>query len=494
MKIFTVPVIATALFASACASETSSEPASLPNIAAPIEEAFVFTDEQSGEAVDAFKGKFIVPENRNAKDSREITIRYVRFPATGENPGHPVVYLAGGPGGSGVSTAKYRRFALFMAMREFGDVIAYDQRGTGDSDGPSRCVSSISKVTAQALSDKDYIALQRSAIDECEIFWRDEGVDIAGYTTVQNAHDLDDLRKHLGAEKITLWGTSYGSHLAFAALKQMEDRIHRVVLSSAEGLDQTVKLPARTDAYFDRLQAAVNMQPEAKALYPDIKGMMRALHAKLEAEPVSLEIPQENGEATQLLITKRDMQQVSSGLISDPQSAAILLALYGSMGAGDYQLLTALVQRFYDLDEPISWRGMSLAMDVASGISEERLALVNKQAETSLLADYLNYPMPHVRGVLGGLDLGDAFREAPVSDVPTLLLTGTLDGRTYPQAQQEAVAGLSDVTTVTVVHAGHNLFMSSPKVTETIQQFMRDEEIASDEIILPLPNFLELPF
>ncbi len=81
-----------------------------------------------------------------------------------------------------------------------------------------------------------------------------------------------------------------------------------------------------------------------------------------------------------------------------------------------------------------------------------------------------------------------------MSDVPTLLLTGTLDGRTYPQAQKEAVTGLSNVTAVTVVHAGHNLFMSSPKVTETIQQFMRGEAVASDEIVLPLPNFLEMPF
>ena len=98
---------------------------------------------------------------------------------------------------------------------------------------------------------------------------------------MQNAHDLDALRRHLGADRIVLWGTSYGSTLALAALKEIEDSIAKVVLSSVEGLNQAIKLPARTDECFDRLQDAINSQPEAKAVYPDIKGLMRRVHAKL---------------------------------------------------------------------------------------------------------------------------------------------------------------------------------------------------------------------
>jgi len=67
-------------------------------------------------------------------------------------------------------------------------------------------------------------------------FWKDEGVDVFGYTTLENVQDLDALRRHLGAEKITLWGISYGSHLALAALKTMDDRIEKVIIASAEGM------------------------------------------------------------------------------------------------------------------------------------------------------------------------------------------------------------------------------------------------------------------
>lgn len=88
---------------------------------------------KSGDPVQAYEGALTVPENRSNADSRSITLKYVRFPATGETSGAPIVYLSGGPGGSGIQTAKYDRFPLFMAMREFGDVIAFDQRGTGAS-------------------------------------------------------------------------------------------------------------------------------------------------------------------------------------------------------------------------------------------------------------------------------------------------------------------------------------------------------------------------
>jgi pimeloyl-ACP methyl ester carboxylesterase len=42
--------------------------------------------------------------------------------------------------------------------------------------------------------------------------FRSRGVDILAYNTVESAHDVDDLRKALGAEKLNLVGFSYGTH------------------------------------------------------------------------------------------------------------------------------------------------------------------------------------------------------------------------------------------------------------------------------------------
>lgn len=120
-------------------------------------------------------------------------------------------------------------------------------------------------------------------------------MDLAGYTTIESARDLDALRAALGAEKVNLWGISYGTHLALAALKVMERRIDRLVLASVEGLDQTVKLPARTDRYFERIQQAIDRDPASKALYPDAVGLIRRVLVRLDSAPVRVTIPGEGG-------------------------------------------------------------------------------------------------------------------------------------------------------------------------------------------------------
>ena len=99
----------------ACALEASE-----PN--APTNETAITFEAASGDTAEAQRGFLMVPENRSDPESRMIRLEYVRFPATGETAGAPIVYLAGGPGGSGINTAQGPRFPLFMAMREFGDV------------------------------------------------------------------------------------------------------------------------------------------------------------------------------------------------------------------------------------------------------------------------------------------------------------------------------------------------------------------------------------
>jgi len=444
---------------------------------------------QSGEMVEAFEGSLNVAENRKVKNSRLLTLKYVRFPATGKDKGIPIIYLAGGPGGSGIETAKYNRFPLFMAMREFGDVIAFDQRGTGASNDLPNCVSSQHISNTESISDAKYFDIQRIAFQECLKFWAESSIDVYGYTTSESVSDLDDLRKHLGASKINLWGISYGSHLSLAALKQMDALINRVVITAIEGLDQTVKQPARGDLYFDRLQAAINNDGNAKKKFPDVKALIRKILAGLEREPLKLAIPTKDGETIPYLLQRRDMQRFTSGLIADPARAVLILNIYKAIDAGDIKTVESFFQRAVNpLDTAVSFRPMTYLMDIASGSGEQRRAMIKKQAETALLGLHMNFSM-HLETVDPSLDLGAEFRKAPISDVPTLLLIGTLDGRTYPQSAIEATAGLKNRQIVTVVNGGHNLFMLSSMITETIENFMRDKIVDGKQIIIDLPQY-----
>ncbi|MEL6362645.1 MAG: alpha/beta hydrolase [Pseudomonadota bacterium] len=474
--------VAAIVLATACAADGSVAPSAKSAALSPAPQFDSHTEQpvtfvsNAGDEVEAFQGEFMVPENRGDADSRSIPVRYVRFPTTGEIKGAPIVYLAGGPGGSGIATAKRGRFPLFMAMRQFGDVIALDQRGTGASNDTPECISSVSVPTTEAISDSALAGLYGQAAKECTEYWEESGVDLAGYTTRQSVADLSDLRQHLGADKISLWGISYGSHLALAAMNEMTSEIDRVIIASVEGLDQTVKLPSRTDDYFARLGDAIGA--------PNLPELIGSVHASLEENPQLLTLRMADGAEVPYLFQKRDMQRLASAMIADPGSARRLVDLYQAAAAGIFEPAGGIIARFADPRAPISFRAMPLGMDRASGISDARLAQVQSEAQTSLLGEYLNFPMPQLVGALTALDLGPSFRQGPISDIPTLVLTGTLDGRTYPDGQAEAIAGLTNAHQVSVVGAGHNVFMTSPEVEVVMSAFLSGRTELASEILL----------
>lgn len=454
------------------------------------ETAIVF-EANDGQTTNAFKGFIWVPENRNKADSRLIKVSYVRFPSKSQNKGTPIIYLAGGPGGSGIATAKWRRFPLFIGLTEHADVIALDQRGTGKSSDLPNCNSSQSISHTEVSDISQTTQSYRQAALECQQFWQQQGIDVLGYTSVQNALDLDDLRQHVNAQKVSLWGISYGSHLAFTAMSLFENKIDKVVIASAEGLNQTVKLPSYTAKYFERVQAQINANENLKARYPNISLLMRNVHAELLRKPIELSIPTRDGKEVTMLFQKHHMQALASKMIADPnQYLAMLLQTYSQLAEGKTELVEKILARGMFTNPVVSFRLMSMAMDVASGITDTRLAQVKLEAKTGILGDALNFPMPHLNKVIPELDLGDAFRLPKSNGVKTLLLTGTLDGRTYLEGQKEAVAHLQNLTHIVIENTGHNLFTSSPEVMSRMLTFFADKEVDTSPIVVE-PLFIK---
>ncbi|MEZ6029403.1 MAG: alpha/beta fold hydrolase [Hyphomonadaceae bacterium] len=465
-RLFAVPAFL-ALFA-ACAANPSPAPMAPPAPPPVIAYAPYEFIPMSGAKVEAQRGTFQVPENRANPDSRMIDLSFVRFPSTSPNPGPPIIYLAGGPGGSGSGTARGPRFPLFMALREVADVIAFDQRGTGLSQRPPVCTAPSAPTVETPLTRDAIIAFYRTELPHCFDWWEENGVDIDGYTTLESAHDIDDLRRALGVEKVNLWGISYGSHLGLAVMKYHPQSVARAVLAGIEGLDETVKLPSETDAYFARVQAVIDADPAAKAAYPDLAGLMRRVHQKLNQTPASASFtPQGASAPVTLTFDGFAVQLLASGMVSDPGSVRRLPLFYAALDAGKYtQAAQILYGQFFD--GPPTFAGMPEAMDLASGISPARMARLNKEFETGLLGDALNFPMPHVAGIRPQIDLGADFRAPFESDVPTLFISGTLDGRTYPAEAAATVAGFANGARLIVENGGHNIYEADPRIGEAV--------------------------
>jgi hypothetical protein len=130
---------------------------------------------------------------------------------------------------------------------------------------------------------------------------------------------------------------------------------------------------------------------------------------------------------------------------------------------------------------------MTIAMDCASGLTAARRNLIAEEAKRTLLGDAINLPFPEVCAGVNVPDAGETFRAPLRSDVPALLISGTLDGRTRPRQAEELRSGMPNAEHLIIEGAGHSdpLFLSSPKILEAMKAFLRGEKLRERVIALP---------
>jgi pimeloyl-ACP methyl ester carboxylesterase len=431
---------------------------------------------RDGRVLATERGEFEVLERRSDPSSRRIRIGFVRFRSTSSHPGAPIVYLAGGPGGSGIDAAKGPRQPIFLALRALGDVIALDQRGVGISNAIPSCRTDAALDPAGGLSEATLTRHHRDALLKCVERWRAAGVAIEGYTTTENADDVEDLRRALGVPKLRLWGISYGTHLALEVIRRHPKSVDRAVLASVEGMDQTAKLPSRVDAALGRLVRSV----DAGATGASLLATMRRVHARLDAKPEVMTVG-EGAEAIRFTIDSFPLRMLVGGIAKNPAGIGQLQQLYAAFDAGQGQALAPLLYDFF-LKEPPTLSGMPELMDVASGISDARLERVAREGRDAVVGTATNFPMPQLARALPEVDLDPTFRSEVRSTVPTLVLSGDLDLRTPVEEQAEATAGLANATRVPVRGGGHDLFEAHPAIPGLIADFFAGRPITATEL------------
>ncbi|MEL6357561.1 MAG: alpha/beta hydrolase [Bacteroidota bacterium] len=444
---------------------------------------------RAGTEVEAELGSFQVPENRHTPEGKMLTLKFVRFKSTNPNPGVPIVYLAGGPGGSGISAASGSRFDLFMSMRSVADVIAFDQRGTGMSDGPPNYMVPINFPQDQPLTKELATPIIREAVKTANQYFKEQGTDLRGYTTNESADDLNTLRIALGAEKISLWGISYGSHLALTALKRHDEYIDRAIIAGVEGYDHTVKMPIDQQQLLVQIDHLLKDDPRTARAYPEFLGELEKLKEQLSKQPITVNANHPFlDQKVPVTVGKLDAQILIAGALRGPDNFKDLPFLVHQLLAGNHEVLAPYA--FYTKVDRI--RGMSLAMDIASGISPERRKLLEQQAKETILGDAINgHYFAGYDALKEELDAGPTFRAPFATDVPVLCISGTLDGRTPPGNAVETLQHLKNGYHLIIKGAGHSdpLFLSSPRIEEIMIDFMQGKPIEDEVIDLPPVEF-----
>lgn len=440
-------------------------------------EPYVF-ESSRGEKVDAERGKLIVPENRKAPNGKQVELALVRFKQTGSGRGTPIVYLAGGPGGSGIGAARGTRFALFMAMREFGDVIALDQRGTGDSKPSLLCKQRFDfRPTVAGVRD-EMLSLVTERSQACRDQLSAEGIDLSAYNTEENADDLESLRIALGAEKLSLWSISYGTHLALAAIKRHPKSIERAIMAGVNGLDDRRKLPSDAEAALLEISRLAKRDGALTALVPDVHQLIAKVLSDLDKGPVTAEVVDPRTQRPEKVsISKLDVQFVTAQSLGSARFIRSVPAVYYAMSKGDYKEMALTVAGMKVNGLPGS--AMYFSMDCASGGSSTRYARIKREEGSTLLGNAFNFMIADSCPSWKVTDLGNGFRSPVRSNVPVLMISGTLDGRTPPARAEDVRKGFPNGVHLIVEGASHDddLWFSTPVIKESMMAFMKGEKL-----------------
>jgi pimeloyl-ACP methyl ester carboxylesterase len=384
-----------------------------------------------------------VPENRSNPDSPTIRLQVAVFKSFSDSHApDPVIYLAGGPGGSGVAEV-FNSIGFFSSILEQRDLVVLDQRGTGTSQPSLACPEypeAYLKTISKQVSYKELQEASMSPMLACEQRLLNEGVDLSAYNNVENAADVDALRQALGYKQWNLLGVSYGTRVALTVLREFPGGVRSAILDST--------FPPEIEPYSGWVHSqerAIRILFESCARnekcsnsYPNLEQDFYSLLDTLDANPLIL-ITQNpsNQQDVEVMVDGDTLLFLIFNLMYDSSAIARLPLLIEDTLHGDTGELSGLLPLLVKWPFGISW---GLYYSVACPADAAFTSYAQLEKDTASAQPRLARPML----ITNRLDLQiceswsyekpDLEENQPVkSSVPTLILAGDFDPATPPE-------------------------------------------------------------
>jgi pimeloyl-ACP methyl ester carboxylesterase len=419
-----------------------------------------------GEGNEIACGHVTVPLEPGGANPATITLALHRHRASVGEPRTAIVALAGGPGQPALPfTQTFDE--LLGPIAATRDLIVFDQRGIGLS-APLSC---------HAFERPD---LYRSFGQLLEACASQLGPTRSLYTTADTVADIDAIRQAGGYEKLVLYGTSYGTKVAERYAQTYPSHVEALVLDSVVPPSGPDTLDRATFAAVPRILrqlcaahacAHITSNPVAdlaslveRTSHGPLKG--RAIDGAGKAHTVAI-----SSNATLELLLAGDF----SSLLRAELLTADAAAAHGDLAPLARLLRTAasLEGESEDFDSPLYYATTceeeSFPWNRANSPSA-RIAEADKTARTLPASTFA----PFTAG--NALQLGDiegcahwpsptpapATDDAPLPNVPTLILSGADDLRTPTAGAREVAAQIPDSHLLVVPYTGHSVLTDEP--------------------------------
>jgi pimeloyl-ACP methyl ester carboxylesterase len=393
-------------------------------------------------------GTLSVFENRQTRAGRKINLNITVIPAMRRDAAKsPIFFLEGGPGVAATFAAGDYADSI-NHYRLNHDIVLIDVRGTGQSN-PLHCRQlQYKEHLEQQLEEMYPVVAVKDCYDSLSKF-----ADLTQYTTTNIATDIDEVRKWLGYEKISLFGLSYGTRLAQVYMKMFPDAVESCVLWSPTTIYSRMPLYHAQFAQesLEKLFEDCKADSLCSRSFPNINEEFNTLHARGIEKPFRYK---SEGEEKEITIPWYAFHTKIRSLMYSPYGLRRLPYIIHESSKGNWEPFISLFPEGSSYDDFLA-EGLYLCVTCTEDvpfISNEEVVSLTKD---TFLGDYrVAQQRQACANWISGV-VPEGFFEPLVSDIPTLIFSGYFDPVTPPSMAEQILRTLSNGHLITIAGMSH---------------------------------------
>jgi pimeloyl-ACP methyl ester carboxylesterase len=414
-------------------------------------------------------GHLTVPLDPGGSAPGTITLAIRRRRAPVGNATSAIVALAGGPGQSALPFAEDFAEILGPALST-RDLIVYDQRGTGLSH-PLSCHGFEHPGAFRSLG-----ALIAACAGQI-------GAERAFYTTPASVADIEAIRIAGGYEKLVLYGTSYGTKVALQYAQDHPEHVEALILDSVVTPNGPDPLDRETFAAIPRVLRQLCAFGACAHITRNPVRDLAQLVQRMRRGPLSARLVDGHGHASTVYVSSNELLEVLLAGDFDPILRAEFITSVRAADEGDDAPLARLLARTEGGEASESGEeGIDVPLYYATTCEEEafpwsrtaspRQRLAQARAQVGALPPSAFAPFTSANAFAFSdaqtcafwpfATPGPPVDDAPLPNVPTLILSGADDLRTPTANARSVAAQIPDAHVVVVPNTGHSVLTTEP--------------------------------
>jgi pimeloyl-ACP methyl ester carboxylesterase len=375
-------------------------------------------------------GYLVVPENRQKPKGRTVKIPFVfaRQPQQSATK-NLILSTTGGPGYSTI--ANVDSIAFDSPYFRNGGVLLFDQRGTKKTIPCLDCEgidAAIKRSYRENLSQDSLVGL---AVKTCRNKFTAQGIDLSAYTTIESAADINDLRKVLKIDSLTLAGNSYSGGLMMTVARNHPEGIKSIIMDSP--LPSFVNyeehaLSNHNDA-LNRIFENLEADSVKNALFPNLKQRFQTYFTEITGKKFTI-LYTEKGNQTPLSIrySKNELLEAVIDRLNGDEYET-LPSVINDLVAGKHEAyIKRVLDNKFSGDKYLSY-GMRLSVYCSEQMAYSDIKLVKKQDD--IFPWFSGYPfnnLNHAICACWDVKPESAIAKTPLySTIPMLITSGDID-------------------------------------------------------------------